>query len=435
MSHEHAVDLVALSESVKERIGRPLPGWMRPLFLATAAVGGLAFLVLALAVDPDRAWRVYHVNWLFWTGLAQALVLFAAVTTVAKGRWAVPLRRIGEASVAFLPVAFVLFLVSWLGRGHIYPWVEHPIHEPHVKAFWLRDWFLYARVGAALLVLFGASLWFVYHGVRQDAAELKDRLPARFRALYDRLTEGWDPATGFVTSGEKRAALAPVLIILYAVVLSLVAFDMVMSLAPFWISNLLGGFFFMGAWLAGLMSLALLMLLWRRHFALEDVITPKHLHDMGKLCFAFTIFWAYTFFSQFLVIWYGNMPEETSFIFLRMVRPEWRGISAAMLVLCFLVPFWGLISIKAKKTPALLALFAVISLVGLWVDRFVLVVPSIVQEAEHLPLGWQELLITSGFFGVWGLCYLWFAERFPLVSPVLIRHHGERRAHAHQSDA
>ncbi len=435
MSHDHAVDLVALSASVKERVGRPLPGWMRPLFVASTAVGGLAFLILALSLDPDRAWRIFHVNWLYWTGLSQALVLFAAVTTVAKGRWAVPLRRMGEAAVAFLPVSFVLFLLSWLGRGRIYPWVAHPITEPHVKAFWLRDGFLYARDGLALLLLFGVSLWFVYHGVRQDAAEMKDGLPSRFRGLYDRLTTGWDPATGFVTAGEKRAAIAPALIVIYGVVLSLVAFDMIMSLAPFWISNLLGGFFFMGAWLSGLMALALLMLLWRRHFALEDVITPKHLHDMGKLCFGFTIFWAYLFFSQFLVIWYGKLPEETSFLFLRMVRPEWRGISAAMVILCFLVPFWGLIGIKAKKTPSLFATFAIISLVGLWVDRFVLVVPSIVQTAEHLPIGWQEVLVTAGFFGVWGLCYLWFAERFPLVSPVLIRHHGERRAHAHQSEA
>ena len=435
MSHDHGVDLVAVSESVKARVARPLPGWMRPLFLGTAVIGLVTFIVLLLFGDANRAWRLYHLNWLYWTGLSLGGILFAAVTTVAKGRWAVPLRRMGEASVAFLPVSFVLFLLSWLGRSRIYPWIATPITEPHVKAFWLRDWFMYLRDGFGLLLLFGLAIWFVYHGVRQDVADFGDRLPARHNGWYTRLRRGWDPATGFVRSGETRATMAPILIITYGVVMTLVAFDMVMSLAPFWVSNLFGGFFFIGAWLAGLMSLALLMLLWRRHFGLEDVITPQHLHDLGKLCFGFTVFWGYTFFSQFLVIWYGNLPEETSFLYLRMVRPEWKGISAAMVVLCFVVPFWGLIGIKPKKTPGLLATFATISLIGLWVDRYVLVTPSIVQAADNLPLGILDVLMTAGFFGVWGLCYLWFADRFPLVSAALIRHQGERRAHAHQTVA
>jgi hypothetical protein len=117
-----------------------------------------------------------------------------------------------------------------------------------------------------------------------------------------------------------------------------------------------------------------------------------------------------------------------------MSTPQWKAISIAMVLMCFLIPFWGLISVAAKKTPIVLGTIAVISLAGLWVDRFVLVVPSIIQAPPSLPLGWQEILITAGFFGLWGLSYLWFADRFPLVSPVLIRHHGERRAHSHVSD-
>jgi len=435
MSHDHGIDTKALADILAGKITRPLPGWMRPLFLVCAAVGGLVFVLLAASLDPDRAWRIYHLNWLYWTGLSLGLVMFGAATTVAKGRWAVPLRRIGEASVAFLPASLVLFLLSWIGRARIYSWIAHPIAEPHVKAFWLRDSFMYARVTFGLLVLFGICAYFVYLGVRQDVADMKDKLPAKHRPLYDRITAGWDTVNGFVTDGEKRATLGPVVIIAYAAVMSLVAFDTIMSLSPHWVSNLLGAFFFMGAWLSGLMGMALLMIFWRGHFGIEDVITTKHLHDLGKLCFGFTVFWAYLLFSQFIVIWYGNMPEETQFLFLRMTRPEWKPISIAMIVMCFLVPFWGLIGAMPKKTPAIFGTFAAISLAGLWVDRFVLVVPSVMQTSAGLPLGWQELFITVGFFGVWGLCYLWFAERFPLVSPPLIRHHGERRVHAHQTEA
>jgi len=89
-------------------------------------------------------------------------------------------------------------------------------------------------------------------------------------------------------------------------------------------------------------------------------------------------------------------------------------------VLVFFVPFWGLLGAKPKQTPALLGTFAAISLCGVWVDRYVLTVPSLVQQAPALPLGWQEMLVTLGFLGVWGLAYTWFARRYPIVSPHLM---------------
>ena len=217
----------------------------------------------------------------------------------------------------------------------------------------------------------------------------------------------------------------------YGLTWTFLAFDLIQSLAPHWASNLLGAYSFMAAWLQALMALALLAIFWRRHLGLEDLVTPSTFHDLGKLCFGFTVFWAYLFFSQFLVIWYGNLPEETSFLFLRMTRPEWRGIATAMLVMVFVVPFWGLIGVKPKQTPVLLGTFATISLLGLWTDRYVFTMPSMVQEAPRLPLGWPELLVTAGFLGLWGLAYTWFARRFPIVSPRLMDELEAHRAHGH----
>jgi hypothetical protein len=415
---------------------RPLPAWLRPLLRVCVAIGGVAFLALALSSDVNRAWRIYHVNWLFWTGLAQGMVLFGAVTTVAKGRWATGMRRMGEASVAFLPVSLALFLVMWLGRAEIFPWIRHPITDIPSKAFWLRDGFMWGRDIAAMLVLFGLSAAFVRHGLRLDGATLGDQAPARAKPTYDRLLRDWTvPGRGAEFSWARRELLAVLLVLAFVWCLSLLAFDLVMSIAPHWVSNLLGGFFFIGAWLSGLMALALVLLFFRRHYGLDDLLTIKMQHDLAKLCFGFTVFWAYTFFSQFLVIWYGNMPEETSFLFLRMATPQWRVVSAAMVVMCFLVPFVGLLGIKPKQTPSILATFAIISLTGLWIDRYVLVVPSVVQSPPGLPLGWQEVLITVGFFGLWGLSYLWFVERFGLLSPALLEHDAERRQHAHHSTA
>jgi hypothetical protein len=415
---------------------RPLPAWLRPLLLVCVAIGGVAFLAIAFSSDGNRAWRIYHVNWLFWTGLAQGMVLFGAVTTVAKGRWATGMRRMGEASVAFLPVSLALFLLMWLGRAEIFPWIRHPITDIASKAIWLRDGFMWGRDIAAMLVLFGLSAAFVRHGLRLDGAALGDKAPARAKPTYDRLLRDWAvPGRGAEFSWARRELLAVILVLAFAWCMSLLAFDLVMSIAPHWVSNLLGGFFFIGAWLSGLMALALLLLFFRRHYGLDDLLTVTMQHDLAKLCFGFTVFWAYTFFSQFLVIWYGNMPEETSFLFLRMATPQWRVVSTAMVVMCFLVPFVGLLGIKPKKTPSILATFAIISLTGLWIDRYVLVVPSVVQSPPGLPLGWQEVLITAGFFGLWGLSYLWFVERFGLLSPALLEHDAERRLHAHHSTA
>src|SRR5579859_261264 len=399
------------------RFQKPLPAWMRPALLACVAVGAVAFVLIALFGDANRAWRIYHVNWLYWTGLAQGLVMFGAVTTVAKGRWATGMRRMGEASVAFLPVSIALFLLMWIGRAEIFPWIRHPITDIPSKAFWLRDWFMWGRDLLAMLVLNGFCWLFVRHGLRLDATALgpSAKLPEWTRAYYDRLLKG--PERGADFSWARRDLYANLVVLAFAIMLSVIAFDLVMSIAPNWVSNLLGGFFFIGAWLSGLMALALLMLYFRRHYGLDDLLTVKMQHDLAKLCFGFTIFWAYTFFSQFLVIWYGNMPEETQFLFLRMATPQWRTVSTAMVVMCFLLPFVGLMGIKPKQTPAILATFALISLAGLWIDRFVLVVPSVVQAPAGLPLGWQELLITTGFFGLWGLSYMWFVDRFGLVSP------------------
>ena len=412
----------ALRDGVLAKLGRPLPAWLVPLLTALAVAGGATFLVLVLGHGSDRAWRAYFVNWLFWTGLSQAGVLFAASQIISGAHWSHPVRRIAEASAAFLPVSFLLFLGLWLGRGHIFPWIAVPPEE-WPKGFWLRDWFVFARVGGGLLVMYALSLWFVYYTLRPDVALLVAGAPARTPRLYAWLARGWEQggdAAQLALAEHRQSRLAGGLIVVYALVMSLIGFDFIMSLAPHWLSNLLGAYFFMAAWLMALMTLALTTIFWRRHLALDDLITPKTMHDLGKLCFAFTVFWMYLFFSQFIVIWYGNQPEETSAMMLRIAAEPWRPVGIAMVVLVFVLPFWGLMGVKPKKTPAILGTFAVISLVGLWLDRWMFVIPSIVQRAPRAPLGWTELLVTAGFAGLWGLTHAWFAGTFPIVSPRLL---------------
>jgi hypothetical protein len=416
----------ALRDGVLARLERPLPGWATPLLVLLAGVGAVGFLVLLLGAGATRAWQAYFVNWLFWTGLAEAGVLFSASQILSGARWSHPLRRIAEASAAFLPVSFVLFLVLWLGRADVFPWIRSPLME-WPKGFWLRDWFVFGRDGVGLLLMYGLSFWFLYHSLRPDAALLAALRHGRGGRLYAWLARGWGApgdaaadAAQLARSQDRLGRLGAALVVVYAVVMSLLAFDLVMALAPHWSSTMLGPYFFLGAWLAALMVLALSTIFWRRHLGLDALITPRTLHDLGKLCFAFTVFWMYLFFSQFIVIWYGNMPEETSAMMLRIAVEPWRSVGIAMVTLVFVVPFWGLMGVKPKQTPVILGTFAVISLLGLWLDRWVFVIPTLNEGLKHAPLGWTELLVTALFAGLWGLSHAWFARTFPIVSPRLL---------------
>jgi hypothetical protein len=196
-----------------------------------------------------------------------------------------------------------------------------------------------------------------------------------------------------------------------------VAFDGIMALQPHWFSNLLGGFVFMGAFLSAHMLLALLMIHGARHLGVSDLVSPKQRHDLGKLCFGFSVFWTYLMWAQFLVIWYGNLPEETGFVFARLWG-HWLPIGVAVLWGMFLIPFFGLLGVRPKKSKVTLGLFATVSLVALWLERYLLVMPS-VTVLPGPTFGRPEAGPTLLFAGLFLLSYAIFARTFPMISPRL----------------
>ncbi len=380
---------------------------------AVLAVLGLGFFVLlALGEDPARAWRMFHVNFLFFTGVAQGAIIFAGSQKIAKGHWSGPIIRFAEAAVAFLPISLVCFLVIFLGKHHLFPWIEHPTPA---RGNWLTVSWVFWRDLFALLAVFGTTLAFVYHDLKPDVAELKEHVTGWRRRLYDRIAGDYTPDQ--LHKYEHRVHwLAPVMCLLYAYLFSILGFDLIMSLAPYWMSNLFGAFFFMGAFLTGLTMTGLMMVYWRRRLGMESVIGRHQFHDLGKLIFGFTIFWAYLMFSQLIVIWYGNLREETSFVFWRL-SGDWQSLTVAVGLLVFAIPFWGLIWVKSKVTWQTFTLFATISMVGMWFERYVLVQPSFIDG----PLfGLPEIGITAGFLGLFLLAYGAFATALPMVSPRLV---------------
>jgi hypothetical protein len=171
---------------------------------------------------------------------------------------------------------------------------------------------------------------------------------------------------------------------------------------------------FMGGWLVMIMAFAALMRFWRNQLGVQRLIGESHFHDIGKLAFAFTAFWGYLTFSQFLVIWYGNLPEETHFFRLRLMDP-WQGLTTTVFVLMFVIPFFTLLSKAAKLYSPVMLTIAAISAIGLWLHRFIEIYPSVYGADRGVPLGIFEIGVGLGMLGLWGFAYTSFMDAFPAM--------------------
>lgn len=390
----------------------PLPRVLSVAAPALTVVGAVVFIA-ALLIDPARAWHAYLFNWLWAMSIAQGAVMLAVVVTIAKGIWSRPLRRYALSWVAFLPVAYLLMLpLLFFGAEHIFPWIEHPVAG---KEAYLNMPFLTVRNLLVLAALFGTSLYFAYTMLRPDLGRVRGTADDRWPDMYARLTRGWrgqEPEDA--RANDRLGKLAPAMVIAYAIGFTIVAWDWGMSLEPHWFSTLFGPYFFMGAFLGGLALTALTAITYDRNRQFYGVVPPTGFHDIGKLNFGFVVFWAYLFFSQYIVIWYGKLPLEQEYLIHRLV-PPFKYVSVAVFFSLFVLPFFGLLGVTAKKRPNILAAFSALLLFGLWLERYTLVYPSLYIDVETLPLGWREIGTMPLFAGLLLLAHGWFARRFPML--------------------
>jgi hypothetical protein len=415
MHHVH----VPTREELVATYSKPLPKAIGTLALACALLGTLVF-VAGLFMAPDRAWRAYHVSWLYFTVLSSAGVMFVAVQRITTARWSRPIIRLLEGYVAFLPVSFVLLLLSlFLGKNYIFPWTHErpPVAE---KVMYYNGGFLTTRVLIALGVITVLSLWYIYTSVRLDVGLLPEWGSKWAAGLRARMRNGFrDERRELHSTHSLQGKLAVFLALAFGYGWTILAFDLSMGLSLHFQSTLYGWWFFMGGWLCSLTMFTLLVMAWRRYLGAEAIIQENHFHDLGKLCFAFTAFWGYLTFGQYLVIWYGNMGEETHWPRLRLMAP-WVQLTVSAVILVFFAPFFGLLSRAAKVYRPTLALFTIISLVGMFLVRYLEVYPSLYGVAPGTPFGLWEVGIAIGFLGIWGSCYLAFANAFPRVRAVLM---------------
>jgi hypothetical protein len=239
----------------------------------------------------------------------------------------------------------------------------------------------------------------------RDLAQWDGRPSPKFEATL---------ATAIETAERILSRLAPTLVLAYVVAWTFVAIDLVMALDPHWLSMLLGPYVFMGALLGGIAATALVAVIYRRHLALDAFIETPTLHDIGKLLFGFCVFWAYLFWSQYIVIWYGNLPYEQVFLIPR-VTPPYLTISVLVVVSLFVLPFAGLLGATAKRTPVVLAGFATLVLTGLWFERYILVYPTLYPDVSVVPLGVPELSAGLLMLGLLMASGAWFGTRFPML--------------------
>src|SRR5579862_2788284 len=365
--------------AVKPRAVESVAGaTLQTVAAAMVALGAIAFAVAILRGAAAIAWEAYLVNLLFFLGVAQGAVVASASFYLTQAKWggSTPY-RLGEAFAPFLWVGFFLFFGLYFGRSWIFPWVTHPIAQ---KAAWLNTPFLFARDGIGLGLMAAASFAFIRISRREDA-------------------RAWAIATDDITlPPHSIRVFAPLVAVLFAVVYTLISFDLVMSLAPVWRSTLFGWYFFGGAFWSGLTAMALVATVMRGRLGDHNLFTnPTVMHDFGKMVFAFSVFWIYLMFAQYIVIWYGDLPVETFFIVQRVHHMPWSPLSVACLVLIWLIPFTVLMSVRTKKTPMILGTVSALGLIGMWLERYVLVVPSLSLDA--IPFGLTQFLITIGFLG------------------------------------
>ena len=357
-------------------------------------IGTISFIVRISGPQSQRVWQAYLINFVFWFGMASGSILFVAILNMTHARWGRPLKRLAEALAAFLPVSFVLFWALYWGRASLFLWLHEPVHG---KERWLNVPFLFARDGIGIFLLAAVATVLIYFSVRADS----------LRFEHNKVPD-------VDLSWKRQNTLSPVLAILYALVLSLLAFDLIMSLDPHWTSTLFGGYYFVGSFYIALAALTLFSALMRKNSVLEPILRPRHFHDLGKLLFGFCMMTGYLFYAQFLVIWYGNVPEETRYVIQRIRQNPWVPLPWIILGICFALPFFVLLIRKLKMSPGWLTGMSIIVLIGMWLERFFLVAPSI-WKGEEMPLGLIEFSITGGFLGAVGLTSILFLKAFPLL--------------------
>ena len=420
-------ELAEPSQPPRERLDLAPSAW--PAF-NIASVAGIVGLVVSLLLGyfTDSSFRhfffTYLVSFCFFLTISLGSLFFVLIQHLTRAGWSVGVRRVAEALAAMTPVLLGLsapILVSVaLNRGDLYRWAqpigpkveqaaqeqavpqlqEHPsahgVQRPDeltlAKRSWLNPWFFIARVLFYLFVWSLLGQWYWRQSCRQDI-------------------------TGDVAATVRMQKLSAPALILLGLTLTFGAFDLVMSLDPHWYSTIFGVYLFAGSVVSSLATLILVLILLLRLGYLQQSAHNEHFHDLGKWLFGFVFFWGYIAFSQYMLIWYASIPEETGWLARRGASTAhgaanvWSAVAIALLLGNLLIPFAGLLSRHVKRHKMVLAFWAAWLLVFHWIDLYWLIVPELDGKTYF---GWLDVATFVGIGGIFLAAFVRLLARHSL---------------------
>lgn len=364
---------------------------MQRLALIVGVVG-LLFFGAGAFFDPVQFWRSYLAGYLFWLGIPVGALALLLLQHLTGGGWGMVIRRVLEAATRTLTLMLLLFLPILLGAHSIYEWThpdkiaEHPALVEKARLYLNLPFF-----GLRAVIYF--AIWLLLAFFLNRWSREQDRTADR-------------------RFSKKMRMLSGPGLVLFVGTVTFAAIDWVMSLDPEWSSTIFG-LLFVAAWSLSALAFTVAILAWlTKREPMSQVVAPLHFHDLGKLLLALVMLWAYFAYSQYLIIWSGNLPEEIRW-YLPRTHGAWGGIALAVIVLHFALPFLFLLSRRFKRNPNKLVLVAVLILIMRYVDLLWVVEPNFSHETFHL--SWMDLVAPIGFGGLWLAAFFRQLGKRPLM--------------------
>ncbi len=359
---------------------------------------GLVACAVGAFLAPDAFFRGYLFAYIFFAGLTLGCLAVAMLHHLTGGAWGIPIRRPLESGTRTLPLVAVLFLPIAFGIKHLYSWSRPGAASSDpllaAKAAYLNVPFFLARAVFYFAVWIGIAYFLNRWSLEQD--------------------HSGSPATS-----RKLQLLSAGGLVAYGLTMTFASIDWVMSLEPHWFSTMYGVLYIAGQALNALafVTAALVLLSGQKPF--QGFVRNSHYHDLGKLMLAFVMFWAYVAFSQYLIIWAGNLPEEIPW-YLRRLHGGWGWIGVALIALHFALPFLLLLPEGANRNARILVSIAALVVLMRFVDVYWLVRPVFTQAASspsstRFSVSWLDLAAPIAIGGLWLAVYLWQLEERPLL--------------------
>jgi hypothetical protein len=373
-------------------VKKPLP--KRFLNTAYVLLGiGLVSGIVAYIIDPQRASYSYLTSFMFLISLGVGSLFLVSLEYLAGAVWSTPFRRISEFFSGVIPYLFILVIPLLFTLHDVFHWTHTQAVESDAV---LRSKEAYLNIPFFIVrnvIIFAVWTFFYF--------------------IITRISRRQDE-TGEQSLTSRNIKLSTAFIIIFAATITVSGIDWMMSLEPHWFSTIFGVYYFSGTVWCALAALTLAVVLLRENGYLVPGLKDDHYYSLGTLMFAFTAFWGYIAFSQYMLIWYADLPEETSWFFHRW-EGGWLYASIILIIIHFVVPFFALLSRPAKTNPKRLKFIAIWILVAHFFDLYWVIMPGMVQAGRAYSFSWMDLVYPFALVGFVMLIFRMMTTRYNLI--------------------